>query len=290
MVLPRLGLGHRLRDRVPADRPTAAPCQLDQAGHPLLAVAAELGARRQLDEPGVDRLQFLDQRVILLDRGQAARNGKPVAVPVRGHPRRGEPHAPGAQRLRDHLFHAGDFVVRGLALRALRPHHVAAYRGVPHLGDGVDADSAVQRVEVAAERLEGPRQRALQDLAVHPLHTGQRLDHPRLVFGLARRDAEAAVAHHHRRGPVPARGRRHRVPQKLSVVVRMYVPESGRHDEPADIQDPPRRLVHPADSGDAPARDGHVAAVGIGAGPVRDQAVLEDEIDRHDSLPTRLVT
>ena len=154
-----------------------------------------------------------------------------------------------------------------------------------HLRDGVDADAAVQGLEVAGEALEGPGQRALQDLAVHSLDAGQRLDHPCLVFGLARRDAEAAVAHHHRRGPVPARRGRHRVPEELRVVVRMHVPEAGRDDESADVEHALGRLVHVADGGDPAARDGDIAAVGLGARPIGDESVLEYEIDGHDSLP-----
>ena len=59
---------------------------------------------------------------------------------------------------------------------------------------------------------------------------------PLALGGPHRREAEAAVADHHRRDAVPARQRAVRVPEDLGVVVGVQVDEARRDDQAVGVE------------------------------------------------------
>ena len=102
-------------------------------------------------------------------------------------------------------------------------------RGVADERADVEALAApVERGEVLGERLEAPVDALVEGLHRHALDVLERAHDDVAVLGSRRRDAEAAVAHHHTRDPVPARRREVAVPEDLRVVVRVDVDEAGR--------------------------------------------------------------
>src|SRR5713101_4856484 len=119
---------------------------------------------------------------------------------------------------------------------------------------------------------------------------GNRLDIdevPRRDFvhpGLAWRDADAAVAHHHGRDAVPRRAGDQGIPTNLRVVMRMRIDESGCDDEVTRIDYFLRAVFDFANFGDAPVLDRDVAMKCGRPGSVDDTSVLDHEIVRHAYL------
>ena len=141
---------------------------------------------------------------------------------------RGEPQRPGGDALGGQLGHQRDVVVGGgLARCPPVAHHVQAQRAVGHLGGEVDVvRTPFEGVEVLGKRLPLPRDAFVQRGAGDVLDAFHELDEPIAVGRTHRREAHAAVAHHHGGDPVPRRGRQPRVPHRLAVVVRVDVDDA----------------------------------------------------------------
>jgi hypothetical protein len=156
--------------------------------------------------------------------------------------------------------HRRDVVVGGgLVGGAALAHHERAHGpcGIC-AGDVERAGDLVDRVEVLADRLPVPPDRLAERRARNALDALHEPDEPVVAVGRGRREADAAVAHHHGGDAVPQRRREQRVPGGLAVVVRVHVDEAGGHHEPvASISRRPGSGTAPT-RGDAIAVDGDV--------------------------------
>ena len=122
---------------------------------------------------------------------------------------------------------------RRLAVGAALAHHVDPQRRVRQIGRDIDVALArLQRVEVLREGLPVPRQAVGHDHAGDVLHPVHHVDQHVVVFRPARREADAAVAHHHGGDPVRGRRRQSLRPDRLAVVVGVHVDEAGRDQQP----------------------------------------------------------
>ena len=99
--------------------------------------------------------------------------------------------------------------------------------------------------------------------------------------GLAGRDADAAIAHHHRGHAVPRRGRERAVPADLRVVVRVRIDEARRHDEPARVDGALAPARRPVRSPIPAADNADIGGPRRRAGAVDDGAVLDQQVE-HD--------
>ena len=95
---------------------------------------------------------------------------------------------------------------------------------------------------------------------------------------LHRREADAAIAEHHRGDAMPARRREQRVPHRLAVVVRVHVDPAGRDQQAVGVDLAPGRALLAADRGDPAVRDRHVAGERRLAGAVDDGAAANDDV------------
>ena len=98
--------------------------------------------------------------------------------------------------------------------------------------------------------------------------------------GLHRREAEAAVAEHHRGDAVPAGDRAVRVPADLGVVMGVQIDEARRDDQAVGVDDflgEARRAS--ADLRDLAVLDPDVAPVARHAGAVDDGAAFDLNVD-----------
>ena len=116
-----------------------------------------------------------------------------------------EAERPGAQAFGSQLRHALAVLLGGgLAVGAALAHHIDPQGGMRHLGGHVDiVGTGGDGIEEIREAVPVPRQAFAQhDFGdvFHALH--QVYQHVVLVF-VARREAHAAIAEEHGRGPVP---------------------------------------------------------------------------------------
>ncbi len=160
---------------------------------------------------------------------------------------------------------AVELVGRGLVADGVGAHHVAAEGAVADEEAGVDADAAVEPVEVLAEGLPAPVDALLERGEGHALDLGHHAPEVVGVLGVQRGQGEAAVAADDRGDAVDVRRRGQRVPEELGVVVGVGVDEAGAHDEAGGVERLPSRLLDPAGCGDrhdAPVADADVARCG----------------------------
>ncbi len=162
----------------------------------------------------------------------------------------------------------------------------------PDLGGEVDAlGQSVDGVEILGEGLEAPVDAGGQGGRVDVLGPLEVAHDEGPLVGPDRGQGEAAVAHHRRRHPVPARARSAGVPEHLGVQVGVPVDEAGR-DHLAlgvDLVDP--RSADPADEGDAVADHAHIGPVGAEARAVHHRAVADHQVVCHATslLPERVM-
>ena len=166
--------------------------------------------------------------------GAAARHRLAVAAEVRRRLRGREAERAGAHRLAQQLAHARDLLRRRGALGGRVVEHVVAQRRV------ADQRADVERRPHRRDRVEVLAGSVSQS-QVMPLRSAGRLmpstrSSMRMMrsrpAGLARREREAAVAHHDAGDAVPARRRQRVVPADLRVVVRVRIDEAGADGEP----------------------------------------------------------
>ena len=113
------------------------------------------------------------------------------------------------------------------------------------------------------------------------LDRGQAAREPLAVLGLAGRQREAAVAHHHGGDAVPARAAAERVPGDLRVHVGVAVDEAGRDDQPLGVDLALGRLADAADLDDPAVLDADIGADSAAARSVDDGAVFDQEVETH---------
>ena len=125
-----------------------------------------------------------------------------VAEAARG----GEAERAGAHRIGGDLAHLRDVGLVGVLQRdRALAHDEDAHRGVRQQRAEVDvAVAALQRGEVFGERFPLPLQAFVHDRAGDVLDAFHQLDQLLAVGRLARREADAAIAHHHGGDAVPA--------------------------------------------------------------------------------------
>src|SRR5207249_1590734 len=126
-------------------------------------------------------------------------------------------------------LHRAQVILGGGLLEGALAHHVGAQRRVPDVARVVDAlGQALERVEELGEGRPAPVDPRLHRLRRDVLGSLKIADDEVLVLGRARRQREAAVAHHDRRDPVVAGRGPHRIPEDLRVHVGVAVHEAGR--------------------------------------------------------------
>ena len=101
------------------------------------------------------------------------------------------------------------------------------------------------------------------------------------VGGPARRDADAAIAHHDAGDAVPGRGRDRAIPADLRVVVRVRVDEAGRDDAVGGVDHARGGLGDAADLRDPARVHRNVGVPPRRAAAVDDKAVLDQEVVCH---------
>jgi hypothetical protein len=112
-----------------------------------------------------------------------------------------------------------------------------------------------------------------------------RLHHRREVPVVARvhgREGDAAVADDDRGHPVPARGRRDRVPGQLGVEVGVHVDEARGHEAAVGGDLAPAPPGHLAHRDDGAVGDPDVGRARGPAEPVGEPAAADHEVERHD--------
>ncbi len=163
--------------------------------------------------------------------GHAARHGPSVRGLVVAGARGREAHGAGGQRVGQLALHRRQVsaAVGRLGERALA-HGVGAQRRVPDVARVVDPlGPARDGVEVLGVGLPRPLDARLHRLGGDVLGALEVAHDEVPLVGPARRQREAAVAHHDAGHAVPARAGAERIPRDLRVHVGVAVDEAGRH-------------------------------------------------------------
>ena len=142
---------------------------------------------------------------------------------------------------------------------------------------------ATQQLHVFGERFELPAGAGLQRVEVHPFDHGQVLHHRVAFVGRARRNAEAAVAHHGGGDAERWRRRKRRVPRHLCVEMRMQVDDAGHQREAACIEGLARRNDR-ADLHDAPVFHPDICHPARRAQPVVNGGATNDQVQAHSGF------
>ena len=179
--------------------------------------------------------------------------------------------------------HGGDLVVGRHLLAAVGAHDLAPQGAVPHQEPGVDAQPAVQRVEVLPEGRPVPGHAVLEGGEGHPLDLGHHLADVVRVLGVDGGQREAAVAADDRRHAVHVGGGGQGVPEELRVVVRVRVDDTGDHGEPAGVELGGPGLVDLPDGDDPAVADPDVGQAAGFPGAVDDRAGSDDVVEHGTS-------
>ena len=130
-------------------------------------------------------------------------------------------------------------------------HDVDAQRQVRGLRGDVDrALPALQRIHEIGEALPLPGQASGQHRVGNLLDALHQIHQRAAMMLLHRREADAAIAEHHRGDAMPARRRQQRVPHRLPVIVRVHVDPAGRDQEAVGVDLAPAGTLLAADRRD----------------------------------------
>src|SRR5258708_37717216 len=97
-------------------------------------------------------------------------------------------------------------------------------------------------------------------------------------------ETDTAISKKDGRHSVPARGRKQRIPHRLTVVVRVHVDPARRDHQPRGVYLAPGRSLFAADGGDPAFCNGNVTAEGGLAGAIHDRAATNNDVV-HANLP-----
>ncbi len=136
-------------------------------------------------------------------------------------------------------------------------------------------------VEKLGEGLPVPGDAAIEHLERNTLDIDEIAHRDFACLGLAGRDADAAIAHHHRSDAVPRGRADRRVPADLRVVMRVRVDKTGRDDAIGRIDDLRRAVADPADFGDFSVFNGDIGLAARRSGAIDHGAVLDQQVVGH---------
>ena len=176
---------------------------------------------------------------------------------------------------------------RRLALDAALAHHEDAHRRMRHLRREIDvAAPGRQGVEIVGEALPVPRHAFAHHQLGNVLDAFHDLHQRVAVGGPAGREADAAVAHQHRRHAMAGGGREPLVPGRLPVIVGVDVDEARCHREPLGVDLLAAGAWDAADGGDLAILHRDIGRARFAAGPVKHGAVAHHQIElgRHGLL------
>ena len=183
-------------------------------------------------------------------------------------------------RLMQELAHLSVLVIRrhATALRFLDAHDVAHQRIHRHVREQVDAlGSRVERVHELRIALPVELHRGLHRAQRNRLGADHREHRAFGIGGANRREAETAIAEHHRSHAVITGDSEVRIPENLGIVVGVQVDESGRDDLSVGIHHLGAFVMRDAaDLRDAAVLDSDVAAEARRARSVDDHSVFND--------------
>ena len=179
--------------------------------------------------------------------------------------------------------HARHVVLGRLLRQRALAHDVHAQRRMADIHAVVDRlGQALDGREIFREGLPGPVDAGGHRLGRDILDRRQAARVPVAVLGLAGRQREAAIAHHHRGDAVPARAAAQRIPRDLRVHVGVAVDEARRDDQPVGIDACAAACRRDAaDLDDAAVLDADIGAEARLARAVDDGAAADDEIEGH---------
>ena len=249
-VAHRLGNVVAIEQGDEGHRPAALGQQEIQQLALVVLEHADLAGERDLDGALAALLQLVGVGLQLLAAGVAAGQRLALEAHMLVERGRGEAERAGVDRLADQ---PGD-------LRRLLGRRGALHRGLAH---DVMAERRQRRDEGEVERrlargggvhelgkgLPVPGDALVQHVEGNALDIDQVLHGDLARLGLARRDADAAIAHHHAGHAMPRRGRDRAVPADLRIVMGVRIDEARRHDQPVGIDGALGAFRHLADLG-----------------------------------------
>ena len=212
--------------------------------------------------------------------GEGAGHAVAVGGQMRDGTRGGEAARARLQRLADDIGHEADIVLRRrLVGDAAFAHRIGPDGAMRHLCGDVDgARARLQRVEIFRKALPVPGEALGERGARNVLHALHHADQRMVRVRAGGREADAAIAHHHRGDAVPARRGQLAVPCRLAVIMGVDIDEAGRHQRAVRVDLAPAGPGPAAGLRDAPALDRNVAGEGFAPGSVDDRAAANDQI------------
>jgi hypothetical protein len=117
----------------------------------------------------------------------------------------GKPHRAGFHALAHQLFHLGDFFRRRFSLHRLLAHDVVAHGDMSDQSGGVNAETGAEGAEIFAGRGPLPFHAFFENATADRFNAHKAFDHRLAIFRLGGREAQTAVADHHRSDAVKAR-------------------------------------------------------------------------------------
>ena len=139
----------------------------------------------------------------------------------------------------------------------------------------------------SAKRLPGPVDAGGQGGRRDVLGPLEVADDQLAAVGMGRGQREAAVAHHHGRDAVPARGGAERIPEHLGVHVGVAVDEAGRDDVALGVDLLATLVLDAADAGDSPVANPDVGSVRGESRTVDHRPVADHHVETHVVVPFR---
>ena len=196
-------------------------------------------------------------------------------------------HRAGRHRFVQQRRDALGLVGRCRALHRFLAHHEMAKRRERREKADVDSNAAaLRRVHELGKAFPVPGDALAQRVEGNRLDVDQVPGRDLANLGLARRDADAAVAHHDRGHAVPRGAGEQRIPANLRVVVRMRIDEARRDDQFAGVDGALRAVADLADFRDRSILDRDIRANARSAGAVDHGAVFDYEIVCHWGSPS----
>ena len=237
---------------------------------------------RDFEDAGAGLAHRVDDAPHFFPGGDPARNRLVIRGLMVRRARCGKAHRTGPHRFLGQPAHALNFFLARFVLERARAHYVSAQRRVAQVTGVIDAlGQAVHDIQIVGEGFPPPVDAGEHCFAGDVFGAFEIAEHEVRIVRAARRQREAAVAHHDARHAVVARTRTKRIPEHLGVHVGVTVHEARRDDVPFRIDGLLRTLLEAANRRDAAVRDSDIRAEPRCAGTVDDRAVRDQKVVGH---------